>query len=280
MMFLPKEHGAYGQLAFPLVTAMAASSASVPAGLIALSAVACFLAHEPLLVLLGMRGPRAKREQRRLACIWLSALSVSAGCAAALALVWLPASARWPLLVPVIPAIPVAVAIAGGKEKTWPAEVGVSLAFSGAALPVAMAAGATIPSAATIATVFALNFVLATLGVRGVILGIRGGGDPVAVRSTRRAVLTLACAVPMAIVLACLGGLLPWTAPAATVPGVATAVWLVASPPPASRLRALGWVLVTAGDLAVLEESTICVQTPGKYPSRHCVGLATKALFR
>lgn len=102
-------------------------------------------------------------------------------------------------------------AIVAGKEKTWPAEVGVSLAFSGAAFPVAMAAGATIPTAATIAAVFALNFVLATLGVRRVILEIRGGGDPAAVASTRRAVLALACVVPMTIVLACLKGMLPWT---------------------------------------------------------------------
>ena len=99
----------------------------------------------------------------------------------------------------------------GWQRETWPAEVGVSLVFSGAAFPVAMAAGATIPTAATIATVFALNFVLATLGVRRVILEIRGGGDPAAVASTRRAVLALACVVPMTIVLACLKGMLPWT---------------------------------------------------------------------
>ncbi len=58
MAFLPKEHGAYGQLAFPLVTALAVSGTSVPAGLIALAVVACFLAHEPLLVLLGMVSSR------------------------------------------------------------------------------------------------------------------------------------------------------------------------------------------------------------------------------
>ncbi len=224
MALLPTEHGTYGQHAFPLVTALAISGTSVPAGLIALAVVGGFLAHEPLLVLLGMRGPRVQREQRRLAGIGLSALSVSAACAAALALAWLPASARWPLLVPVIPAIPLGIAIVAGKEKTWPAEVGVSLAFSGAAFPVAMAAGATIPTATTVATVFALNFVLATLGVRGVILEIRGGGDPVAVASTRRAVLMIACVVPMTIVIACLMGMLPWMAPVAIVPGVVTAI--------------------------------------------------------
>jgi hypothetical protein len=245
MLMLPKEHGAYGQLAFPLVTALAVSGASIPAVLIALAVVGCFLAHEPLLVLLGLRGARARREQGKLAGVWLSALGVGTGSAAALALVWLPASGRWALLVPLIPAIPLTMAIVAGKEKTWPAEVGASLVFSAAAFPVAMAAGATIPTGATVATVFALNFVLATLAVRVVILKIRGGGDPAAVTSTRRAALALACVVPMAIVIACLEGLLPWTAPAATVPGVVTAIRLAVSPPPASRLRTLGWALVT-----------------------------------
>lgn len=252
MVLLPKEHGAYGQLAFPLVTALAVSGTSVPAALIALAVVGGFLAHEPLLVLLGLRGARVQREHKRLAAMWLAALSVGTVCAAAMALLWLPASARWSLLVPVVPAIPVAIAVVTGREKTWPAEVGVSLAFSGAAFPVAMAAGATIPTAATVAVVFALNFVLATLGVRGVILEIRRGGDPAAVVSTRRAVLTLACVVPITIVVACFTGLLPWTAAAATVPGVVTAIRLAAASPPASRLRTLGWALVTTSALTAV----------------------------
>ena len=204
MVFLPREHGAYGQLAFPLVTALVVSGGSVPAGLIALAVVGCFLAHESLLVLLGLRGARARREHRKLAGRWLSVLGVSAGGAAALALASLPASVWWPLLVPVIPTVPLVMAVVAGKEKTWPAEVGVSLAFSGAAFPVAMAGGATIATAATITAVFGLNFVLATLGVRKVILEIRGGGAPAAVASTRRAMLALACVVPMTLVLVCL----------------------------------------------------------------------------
>jgi uncharacterized membrane protein YdjX (TVP38/TMEM64 family) len=43
----PKEHGAYGQLAFPLVTAFAVAGIPPAAALTALAAVAAFVAHEP-----------------------------------------------------------------------------------------------------------------------------------------------------------------------------------------------------------------------------------------
>lgn len=245
MLLVPKEHGAYGQLAFPLVTALAVSGVSAPAALLAAATVACFLAHEPLLVVLGARGPRARREQARRAAVWLAALGVSATAAAALALAWLPVSVRWSLLVPVAPAIAVAIAIVAGREKTWPAEVGVSLAFSGAAFPVAVAGGAASPTAATPAIVFAVNFVLATLAVRIVILKVRGGGNPPAVASMRRAVLFLACGVAVAIVVACSQRLLPWAALAGGAPGLITAAALAICPPPPTRLRMVGWMLVT-----------------------------------
>lgn len=245
MRFLPKEHGAYGQVALPLATALAVSGVNLPAGLIAIAVIACFFAHEPLLVLLGLRGPLARRDHSRRAGAWLSTLAVIAAGAGGLAFASLPPSARWALLVPVIPAIPVALAIVAGREKSSPAETGVSLAFSGAAFPVALAGGATMPAAATVAIAFAVTFVLATLAVRVVIQKVRAGGNPAAVASTRRALFVVACGAPIAIAVACLERLLPWTAVAACAPGVVVAVGLAVSPPPASRLRALGWALVT-----------------------------------
>ena len=249
MTFLPKEHGAFGQVAFPLLTAMAVAGTTVPAALIAFAVVGGFLAHEPLLVLLGMRGARAQQGHSTRAGAWLAALVMSGASAAALAVWWLPESSRWALLVPTIPVIPLAVAIVAGREKTWPAEICASLAFSGAAFPVAVAAGATIATAATIATVFALNFVLATLGVRAVILGVRGGGDPAAVKSMQRAVIALACLTPVALALGAVRELLPWTAPVAAVPGVTAALWFGVTLPPASGLRRLGWTLAGASAL-------------------------------
>src|SRR3954452_18893302 len=66
----PKEHGAYGQLLFPIVTALAAGRPGTVASLLSIAALCAFLAHEPLLVLLGQRGPRAARDQRMRAAAW------------------------------------------------------------------------------------------------------------------------------------------------------------------------------------------------------------------
>ena len=42
-----------------------------------------------------------------------------------------------------------------------------------------------------------------------------------------------------------IGGLLPWTTLAAVLPGVVAAVFLVILPPPPTRLRIVGWTLVS-----------------------------------
>ena len=55
---LPKEHGAYGQIAFPLATAFVVAGVSTAGLLLAAAVVAGFLAHEPAAVLLGLRGAR------------------------------------------------------------------------------------------------------------------------------------------------------------------------------------------------------------------------------
>ena len=60
----PREHGAYGQVAFPLIAAFGVAGPSTSGVLIAVTVIAAFLAHEPALVLLGYRGPRAKRDLR------------------------------------------------------------------------------------------------------------------------------------------------------------------------------------------------------------------------
>ena len=59
---LPHEHGAYGQVAMPLVCALALGRPGVAAALLAAGAFAGFLSYEPLLVATGNRGKRARDE--------------------------------------------------------------------------------------------------------------------------------------------------------------------------------------------------------------------------
>ena len=60
---IPREHGAYAELLFPIVTVFLGGSPTTSTWLLAVGAIACFLANEPLLVLVGQRGNRTKREE-------------------------------------------------------------------------------------------------------------------------------------------------------------------------------------------------------------------------
>lgn len=243
---LPKEHGAYGQIAFPLITAFLAAGVSPGGMLLAAAVVAGFLAHEPALVLLGQRGPRAKRELARLAWAWLgSCLAVVAG-GGLVAVMTIDPAARWSVAVPAVPAALLSLAAARGAEKSWYGETCAALAFSGAAVPVAMAAGAPAPAAAAVALPFALLFVSATLAVRGVVLRVRGGGDAALAAASRRAALVLAAAGCVVLGLMAAVGLLPWSVLAAATPGLVTAAVIALRPAAPARLRTLGWTLIAA----------------------------------
>lgn len=246
MSMLPKEHGAYGQIAFPILTALAVGGVSVGGLLIGAMMVSGFLAHEPAAVMLGLHGVRAKREAGAKAGRWLAAcltLGVTTGSAA---LIVMPAVARWSLAVPLVPAVVLALVAAKGREKSGPGEVAATLAFSGAAVPVSLAAGATVETAITVAVPFALLFIAGTLAVRVVILRVRGGGDRRAAQTTRRAAFLVCGGATVTLGALTLGSLLPWAILAAAAPGLLTATVIAACPPPPARLRTLGWALVAA----------------------------------
>ena len=241
---LPKEHGAYGQLAFPLLTAFIVAGASRGGLLIAAALVAGFLAHEPAAILLGLRGPRARRGLRQRAMPWLECCLVIGVLAGAGALLIIDTATRWSIAVPVVPALALAVATTRGEEKSWHGEVAAALAFSGAAIPVAMAAGTAAAAAVAVAAPFALVFVASTLAVRVVILRVRGGGDPRAATATRRAALSFAGGATAALLVLAASGLLRSSVLVAAVPGLLTAAVIAACPPAPAHLRRIGWSLV------------------------------------
>jgi hypothetical protein len=249
---LPKEHGAYGQIAFPLATAFLVAGVSAAGLLVAVAVTAGFLAHEPAAVLLGLRGVRARRELGTRAARWL-ALCLAALVAAGLgALVTIDAEARAVLAIPFVPAVVLAVATLRGRDKSWYGEVAACAAFSGAAVPVAVAGGASPQAAATIAIPFALLFATSTLAVRVVILRVRGGGDAHATAATRRALFALTAAAIAALGAAMAIEILDAVAFAASAPGLLTAAAVAARPPAPARLRHLGWTLVGVSLLTAL----------------------------
>lgn len=244
MPFLPREHGAYGQLAFPLVTAFASAGVSMAGVLLAAAVIAGFLAHEPAAVRLGWRGQRARRELGRRATIWLGCCLAVAVVAGAAALLVIHPAARWSIALPLAPALVVAVATVRGDDKSCYGEVTACLALTATAVPVSMAAGASLEAAAAIAIPFAVLFAASTLAVRVVILRVRGGGDPEATAATRRAALALVSSAAVTLAVLATTRILRSSVLVAAIPGLLTAATVAAHPPAPSRLRTIGWTLV------------------------------------
>jgi YwiC-like protein len=251
MALLPKEHGAYGQMAFPLLTALLVGGANTSALAWTVGVVAAFVAHEPALILLGRRGPRARREHGRqamVAALLVGALAVAGGL---VAFFTAPADARWAFAVPAVPACLVGIVIARDREKSAVGELAVAATFSLAAVPPVMSAGAESVTAFTVALVFGVVFSTAVLAVRTVVARGRGRGTPAGIRATCAAIVGVSAA-PMAGLWWISGPhLVPWI-PLAVVPAVFFALWVTISPPPPQRLRELGWSIVAVTTFATL----------------------------
>jgi len=240
---LPREHGAYGQVIFPLLTAFAVAGVAWPSLLTAFAVIAMFLAHEPLVVLLGHRG---RREQvARASGAWWSLMAwlTAASTSGILAIDGTRADLRWTFLIPALPALWLLPAICRGREKTMTAEAGVALAFAAAAVPVCAGTG-RVTAGIVIAAAYGLLFVLGTLAVRVIVLRTRGGGNRAAVRRTRVAMFIVATLGAVMVLGGAADGVVSWLAVAAILPGVAFASALAAFPPPATRLKRVGWSLV------------------------------------
>ena len=225
---------------FPLITALAIGRPSIAALGIVAAAVFIFLAHEPLLVLLGQRGPRAAREQRTQALTWLATCLSGAAIAGLIVLITIEPSIRPTVAIPAVPAVIVVALIAARREHTTAGEVMSAIALSSLAYPVALASGATPVAARTGAIVFAVGFVVATICVRAVIANTR---RPPASAERINAV---GLAIAAMLILSDLAGRDAVTGVAlwAAAPLVAGGAALGIVPPSARQLRVVGWTLV------------------------------------
>jgi len=233
--FWPREHGAYGQLGLPLVAALAMGRPTTSSLLFAASAIAGFIAHEPLLVWLGRRGPRARREHGARAGRY-GALIGGAGAAMGIAAILLgpPTIARSTLL-PLGLALVVFAFVWQDRERTTLGELVAGAALSSAALPVALSGGTSVALGLTACLAWALAFGCGTAAVRAVVrfakTGQRGfslvavvvGGSLLVGAAATRAPIALSAA-PMLLV--------SWV--------------LLSMPPKPKHLRRVGWALVAS----------------------------------
>jgi YwiC-like protein len=246
-VLLPREHGAYGQLLFPLLSSLLIGRPSAGAYLLAASAVAAFLAHEGLLVVLGQRGSRAARDGR--ADAWRSLALFGGFCAVTgtVSLVVLSFEALSCLLVPLGLGVLVAVAVFAHRERSTAGELLVATALSSVSLPVAIAGGVPHIAAVTLFIVFAAGFVTATVAVRAMIGRVSRAGGP---HPGLAIALTLAILAGLAV--AAEAGRLASVAPFAALPVCAVCLALSTRPPAPRYLRSIGWTLVGATALTAV----------------------------
>ncbi len=251
---LPREHGAYAELGFPLVTGLVLGSPGAASWLFAAAAILLFLANEPLVVLLGVRGKRARQEQAGAARRSLAVLG-GLGVAAGLAALWLaPAAARWIALVPAAFAAGLVPVVLSKNLKTLPGEVVAGAAFSAMHLPVAASGGAAGVALWGPPVMWFVVTVAATLAVHAIKARVTG--------ATPWVVPGAAWAARLAL----LGALAVWVwipdwravALAACLPlaGVVVVNRLALSP---RKLKPVGWAVVAANVLAV---AVLWCQTP------------------
>lgn len=172
----PREHGAYGQLGVPLVAGLALATPTLTALGLAIGAVATFLAHEPLLILIGQRGARARRHDGPRAAKRLRILAGIAILCGGLGLVGAPTIVRIGAIPPIVLGVVVGWFVWRKEEKTTLGEVVAAMALSGAAFPVALASGIDVFDAALVWFVWTISFGIATVSVRAVIARAKDEG--------------------------------------------------------------------------------------------------------
>jgi hypothetical protein len=223
----------------PLVAALAMGRPGVASVALAAGSALAFAAHEPLLVLAGQRGARARREDGARSRRRLVVLGGSAAVAGGLGLALAPPAARIAALVPLALAAVLAPLVAKNAEKTTAGELLAAAALASAGVPVALAAGVAPGAAWGAWAAFCLAFAASTFAVRAVV-------------AQARAPVSWPCraAAPAALALAAVllrgAGVLGSSALVGAAPMLTLAVALALAPPRPGALRRVGWGLVAA----------------------------------
>jgi hypothetical protein len=234
----PKEHGAYAQLALPLLAALASGKPTLASVLLVVASFAVFAAHEPLIVLIGRRGKRAAREDGgRATKLLVTLVAIAIGSTA-----WAIARSGPQVMaaggVPLLLAPVIAIVIARGSEKTLLGEIGAAATLSACSIPVAIASSVAPPVALMAWGSWLVAFASATFAVRGVIAHRKKAQQPF----TRA--LSVLIAPVFAFVVAISFGSYAFVV--AATPVVIASLFLALSPPHPRSLARVGWALVVA----------------------------------
>lgn len=245
---VPREHGAYAELLFPMVTVFLGGTPTTPTWLLAIAAIACFVANEPLLVLFGQRGTRMKREESGQAkrALLIFALVAAGTGLAGLALA--PRPVQLAVLLPVVLGSGLILMAMQGLERSMFGEALAATALSSMAVPLGLSAGLPLGVSTAIATIWVTTSLLGTAVVRLTVARSKAktDADRRSVQA-KRALLILVCLVILAVGVAAPFGSRPglWVL-AAAAPVALVVLVMAALRPTARRLRLMGWSLVAA----------------------------------
>ena len=251
---IPREHGAYAELLFPIVTVFLGGLPTTSTLLLAIGAIAAFLANEPLLVLVGQRGTRMKREeggraQRALLVFLMFALAAGiAGLALA------PRPAQFAVVLPLLLGATLIMLAIQGLERSMFGEGLAAATLSSVAVPLGLSAGLDLRVALAVALIWALTALLGTSIVRLTVARTKAKTEH-ELRNVRikRSALILVCIALIAIgVAAPFGSRVGLWVLAAAVPVALVVLAMAALQPTARRLRLMGWSLVAANLLSLI----------------------------
>jgi YwiC-like protein len=244
---VPREHGAYGQLAMPLLTGLGIGRPGLAAFALGASVVLAFVAHESLLVALGQRGRRALESDGPRARRLLGALGGASLLSGALGLYLAPTPARQALLLPAVLVLVVAWLVLRRLEKTVAGELVVACALSSCGLVVALAGGASVTNSIACFLTWVAAFATATLAVQVVLVRARSKGR----RDPGRAYAAVAAALLAGAFAAVPLAGLPRAAPLALVPCAVLSATVCLTRFSPKRLRELGWAMVGSSVLTL-----------------------------
>lgn len=244
---LPREHGAYAQLLAPVVATLIMFHATFAALALAVGACCAFAANEPLLVVLGHRGKRARERDGARAWRWLAVLAIAAAIAGGAGLVLAPA-ARVPAAIVATPAIVLVILAWQRAIHTLAGELVAVVVLAGVSVPVAAASGAHLHDALLSWAAWVAGFAYSVVAVHRVIDRNRrpiSAGDLAAAACAALGVVALAIASTR------------YEQARIALPLAGTATVLFAARPPARRLRTIGTVLVGGSLVAIVLAQTV-----------------------
>jgi hypothetical protein len=245
---VPREHGAYAELLFPIVTVFLGGSPTTSTWLLAIGAIASFLANEPLLVLFGQRGTRTKREESERAKRALLVFALVALGTGIAGLLLAAPVVQYAVGVPLLLGVALVMLAIQGLERSMVGEALAASTLSSIAVPLGLSAGLDLTLTLAVALIWLVTSLLGTAVVRLTVARTKAKSDEELARVRfERALLVLVCLAVIAVgVAAPYGTRVGLWILAAAVPVAVVVLVMAVLQPTARRLRLMGWSLVAA----------------------------------